>query len=218
MTGPLGAVALVGLGYLVGAIPFGLLAGRLAGGVDLREHGSRRTGTTNALRTLGLGWAVAVFVLDVAKGAVAVLLAQTLYQSGAAGTVEWVAALAGFAAVVGHNWSVFIGFRGGRGVATSAGGLLVISPWTLAVIAPLMAVVVLQSRYVSLGSVVAAAAAPAVTAVLAATGVVGWAAVAYALATGLLIIASHGDNLRRLRDGTERRIGNREAASSNGGS
>ncbi|HKO34464.1 MAG TPA: glycerol-3-phosphate 1-O-acyltransferase PlsY [Candidatus Limnocylindria bacterium] len=218
MTGPLGAVALVGLGYLVGAIPFGLLAGRLAGGVDLREHGSRRTGTTNALRTLGLGWAVAVFVLDVAKGAVAVLLAQTLYQSGAAGTVEWVAALAGLAAVVGHNWSVFIGFRGGRGVATSAGGLLVISPWTLAVIAPLMAVVVLQSRYVSLGSVVAAAAAPAVTAVLAATGVVGWAAVAYALATGLLIIASHGDNLRRLRDGTERRIGNREAASSNGGS
>lgn len=216
MTGPLGAVALVGLAYLIGAIPFGNLAGRLAGGVDLREHGSRRTGTTNALRTLGLGWAVAVFVLDVAKGAVAVLLAQTLNQAGAAGTAEWVAAAAGVAAVVGHNWSVFIGFRGGRGVATSAGGLLVISPWTVAVIAPLMAIVVLQSRYVSLGSVVAAAAAPAVTAVLAAIGVVGWAAVGYALATGLLIIASHSDNLRRLRDGTERRIGKREAASSNG--
>ena len=85
MTGPLGAVALVGLAYLIGAIPFGILAGRLAGGVDLREHGSRRTGTTNALRTLGLGWAVAVFVLDVAKGAVAVLLAQALYQAGPAG-------------------------------------------------------------------------------------------------------------------------------------
>ena len=216
MTGPVGAVALVLLGYLIGAIPFGILAGRMARGVDLREHGSRRTGTTNALRTLGLGWAVAVFVLDVAKGAVAVVLAQALYQAGAAGTSEWVAAAAGVAAVVGHNWSVFIGFRGGRGVATSAGGLLVISPWTLAAIAPLMAIVVLQSRYVSLGSVVAAAAAPAVTAVLATIGVVGWAAVAYALATGLLIIASHGDNLRRLRDGTERRIGEREAASSNG--
>lgn len=216
MTGPVGAVALVLLGYLIGAIPFGILAGRMARGVDLREHGSRRTGTTNALRTLGLGWAVAVFVLDVAKGAVAVVLAQALYQAGAAGTSEWVAAAAGVAAVVGHNWSVFIGFRGGRGVATSAGGLLVISPWTLAAIAPLMAIVVLQSRYVSLGSVVAAAAAPAVTALLATIGVVGWAAVAYALATGLLIIASHGDNLRRLRDGTERRIGEREAASSNG--
>jgi glycerol-3-phosphate acyltransferase PlsY len=79
-----------------------------------------------------------------------------------------------------------------------------------------MAIVVWQSRYVSLGSVVAAAATPAVTAMLAATGVVSWAAVAYALVTGLLIIGSHGDNLRRLRDGTERRIGEREAASSNG--
>jgi glycerol-3-phosphate acyltransferase PlsY len=216
VTGPLGAVALIGLAYLIGAIPFGLLAGRLAGDVDLREHGSRRTGTTNALRTLGLGWAVAVFVLDVAKGAVAVLLAQALYEAGPAGSAEVVAAAAGVAAVVGHNWSIFIGFGGGRGVATSAGGLLIISPWTLAVIAPLMAIVVWQSRYVSLGSVVAAAATPAVTAMLAATGVVSWAAVAYALVTGLLIIGSHGDNLRRLRDGTERRIGEREAASSNG--
>ena len=216
MTGPLGAVALIALAYLIGAIPFGLLAGRLAGGVDLRQHGSRRTGTTNALRTLGVGWAAAVFVLDVAKGAVAVLLAQALYQAGPAGSAEWVAAAAGVAAVVGHNRSVFIGFGGGRGVATSAGGLLVISPWTLVVIAPLMAIVVWQSRYVSLGSVVAAAAAPGVTAVLAAMGVVGWAAVGYALATGLLVIGSHGDNLRRLRDGTERRIGEREAVSSNG--
>jgi glycerol-3-phosphate acyltransferase PlsY len=216
VTGPIGAVALIGLAYLIGAIPFGMLAGRLAGGVDLRQHGSHRTGTTNALRTLGLGWAAAVFVLDVAKGAVAVLLAQALYQAGPPGSPEWVAAAAGVAAVAGHNWSVFIGFTGGRGVATSAGGLLVISPWTLAVIAPLMAIVVWQTRYVSLGSVVAAAAAPGVTAVLAALGVVGWAAVAYALAAGLIIIGSHGDNLRRLRDGTERRLGEREAASSNG--
>ena len=216
MDGPLGAVALIGLAYLIGAIPFGVLAGRLAGGVDLRQHGSHRTGTTNALRTLGIGWAAAVFVLDVAKGAVAVLLAQALYRAGAPGSPEWVAAAAGVAAVAGHNWSVFIGFTGGRGVATSAGGMLVISPWTLAVIAPLMGIVVWQSRYVSLGSVVAAAAAPGVTAVLAAMGAVGWAAVGYALATGLIIIGSHGDNLRRLRDGTERRIGEREAASSNG--
>lgn len=216
MTGPLGAVALIGLGYLIGAIPFGVLAGRLAGGVDLRQHGSRRTGTTNALRTLGVGWAAGVFVLDVAKGVVAVLLAQALYQAGPPGSPEWVAAAAGVAAVVGHNWSVFIGFGGGRGVATSAGGLLVISPWTLLVVGPLMAVVVWQTRYVSLGSVVAAAAAPGVTAVLAAIGAVGWAAVGYALATGLLVIGSHGDNLRRLRDGTERRLGEREAASSNG--
>ncbi|HEX5579647.1 MAG TPA: glycerol-3-phosphate 1-O-acyltransferase PlsY [Candidatus Limnocylindria bacterium] len=216
MAGPLGAVALIGLGYLIGAIPFGVLAGRLAGGVDLRQHGSRRTGTTNALRTLGVGWAAGVFVLDVAKGVVAVLLAQALYQAGPPGSPEWVAAAAGVAAVVGHNWSVFIGFGGGRGVATSAGGLLVISPWTLLVVGPLMAVVVWQTRYVSLGSVVAAAAAPGVTAVLAAIGAVGWAAVGYALATGLLVIGSHGDNLRRLRDGTERRLGEREAASSNG--
>jgi glycerol-3-phosphate acyltransferase PlsY len=211
VSGPPGAAALTLLGYLIGALPFGMLAGRLAGGIDLRQTGSRRTGATNTLRTLGLRWAAAVFVLDVAKGAVAVLLARALYQAGPAGSPEWVAAAAGVAAVVGHNWSLFIRFTGGRGVATSAGGMLVISPLTLVSLVPVVGGVIWRTRYVSLGSLSAAVAAPVITAVLSALGVVGWAATAYAVAAGALIVISHRDNIDRLRSGTERRLGERVA-------
>lgn len=210
MTGPLGGLLLVLVGYLIGALPFGMLAGRLAGGVDLRQTGSRRTGATNTLRTLGWRWAAVVLLLDVAKGAAAVLLASWLYVAGPPGSAEWVQAAAGVAAVVGHNWSAFIGFRGGRGVATSGGGMLVLSPLTLLVVVPLVALVVWRTRFVSLGSLVAAVAAPVVTALLAVAGGVGWGAVAYAAACGLLIVISHGDNVSRLRAGTERRLGERE--------
>lgn len=210
MTGPLGGLALALISYLIGAIPFGVLAGRLAGGVDLRSQGSRRTGATNALRTLGWRWAAVVLLLDVGKGVAAVLLARALYLAGPAGSPEWVQATAGVAAVVGHNWSPFIGFSGGRGVATSAGGMAIISPFTLLVTLPLVALVIWRTRYVSLGSLVAAIGAPIVTGGLAVVGAAGWAAVAFAVACGLLIVVSHGDNVTRLRAGTERRLGERE--------
>jgi glycerol-3-phosphate acyltransferase PlsY len=214
VTGPLGAAGVVVLGYLLGAIPFGVLAGRLAGGADPRQHGSGRTGATNTLRTLGLAWAAAVLLLDLAKGAVAVLLARLLYQQGGFVDVEWVAAAAGFAAVCGHNWSIFIGFRGGRGVATAGGGLLVMSPLTIIVIVPIMLLVIWRTRYVSAGSLAGCATAPVVTAILAIFGLNAWAAVGYAGAAGLLVIASHRDNIARLRAGVERRIGEREMVES----
>jgi glycerol-3-phosphate acyltransferase PlsY len=216
VSGPIGAAAIIGIAYLLGAVPFGMLAGRLAGGIDLRQHGSRRTGATNTMRTLGLGWAAAVFLLDIAKGAAAVLLARALYQAGPPGSPEWVAAAAGVAALIGHNWSLFIGFGGGRGVATSAGGMLLISPLTLLALAPIIGVVIWVSRYVSLGSLAAAVAAPVITALLSAFGVVEWAATAYALATGALIVISHRDNVDRLRSGTERRLGERLTVSADG--
>ena len=217
MNGPIGAAALIGIAYLIGALPFGMLAGRLAGGIDLRRHGSQRTGATNALRTLGLRWAAAVFILDVAKGAAAVLLTRALYQAGPPGSPEWVAAAAGVAAVVGHNWSAFIGFAGGRGVATSAGGLLLLSPWTLLMLVPIVAAVVWRTRFVSLGSLAAAVVAPLITGGLAALSIVGWAAAAYAFAAGLLITVSHRDNVGRLRSGTERRIGEHVAVEAHDG-
>jgi glycerol-3-phosphate acyltransferase PlsY len=211
VSGPIGGLALIVIGYLLGAVPFGILAGRLAGGLDLRQLGSRRTGATNTLRTLGWRWAALVLLLDVAKGTIAVLLARTLYVAGLPGSPEWVQAAAGAAAVIGHNWSPFIGFTGGRGVATSAGGLLAISPLSLAVVLPLVALVVWRTRYVSLGSLLAAIGAPIVTVGLALAGAVGWAAVAFATVSGLLIVISHSDNVARLRAGKERRIGEREA-------
>jgi len=202
------------LGYLLGAIPFGIIIGRLTKGIDLREYGSHRTGATNALRTLGTRAAAAVFVLDVAKGVFAVLLARFLFADDP--MVEWAAGVAGFAAIVGHNWSVFIGFSGGRGVATSAGALGAMSIWTIAILVPIVAIVIWRSRYVSLGSIVGAIAAPIITALLAVIGAATIPAIGYALASGLLVTAAHADNIGRLRARTERRIGQKEAAESHG--
>lgn len=202
------------LGYLLGAIPFGLIIGRLTKGIDLREYGSHRTGATNALRTLGTRAAAAVFVLDVAKGVAAVLLARLLFSDDP--MVEWAAGVAGLAAIVGHNWSVFIGFTGGRGVATSAGALGAMSVWTFAILIPIVVIVIWSSRYVSLGSIVGAIAAPIITALLTIIGAASIPAVGYALASGLLVTVAHADNIGRLRAGTERRIGQKEAAGSHG--
>ena len=202
------------LGYLFGAIPFGLMIGRVTKGIDLRQYGSHRTGATNALRTLGTRAAAAVFVLDVAKGVAAVLVVRLVTAGDP--LAEWAAAVAGFAAVVGHNWSVFSGFTGGRGVATSAGVLGAMSVWTLALVAPLVALLIWRTRYVSLGSISGALAAPALTAGLAAIGAATVPAVACALASGALVTASHADNIGRLRAGTERRIGQKEAVSPDG--
>ncbi len=207
MTGPLGAAGVIFLAYLLGAVPFGNVAGRLAGGIDLRRHGSGRTGATNTLRTLGPAWAAVVLLLDVGKGAAAIAVARFLYQADAFVAVEWVAATAGLAAVAGHNWSVFIGFRGGRGVATTGGGLLVLTPLTVAVLVPLMLLVIWRTRYVSAASITGSVAAPLAAAAFAGLGLNGWPAVGYAGIAGVLIIASHRDNIVRLRAGTERRIG-----------
>jgi glycerol-3-phosphate acyltransferase PlsY len=193
-------------GYLLGAIPVGLLVARVAGGPDLREMGSGRTGATNAFRALGLAGAVAVALLDFGKGVAAVLIGGWLgRESGVA--ADWLAAGAGLSAVMGHTRSVFIGFRGGRGVATAAGGLLILAPLAIPVLGAAFGLVVWRWRFVSLGSIVAAIGAAPVTAVLAQLGFASEAAVVYAVGIGLLVVWSHADNIARLRAGTERRLG-----------
>jgi glycerol-3-phosphate acyltransferase PlsY len=197
------------VGYLLGAIPVGIIVGRLAGRVDLREHGSRRTGTTNALRVLGPVPAALVLLLDVGKGAAAVLIGQWLAGGQAP---DMVAAAAGIAAIVGHTWSVFIGFGGGRGVATAGGALLAMAPLTMLIVVPIMLLVVWVTRYVSLASLVGAVLAPFVAVTLALLDAAPAPAVALAAAAGVLIVVRHADNIDRLRRGTERRLGQRESA------
>ena len=202
----LGFAAALALGYLLGAIPFGVVVARLVGGTDPRTVGSERTGATNTVRALGPGWGLAVGLLDVAKGLVAAGIGSLI--GGAVGlTPEWVAAGGCVAAVTGHVRSVFIGFRGGRGVATAAGGFLVLVPVALVIVIPIIGVVVAVTRYVSLGSIIGAISAPVVVAALYANGQASGADVAYAAVVGAIIVLAHADNLVRLRAGTERRIG-----------
>ena len=193
------------IGYLIGALPSGVVIGRLRG-VDPRAAGSGRTGTTNALRTLGPAFAVVVLLLDVAKGAAAVLVGGWVARTLGADE-SWSSAIGGVAAVVGHVRSVFIGFGGGRGVATGAGAMLVLAPLTLLAALAIFGVLVWRTRYVSLGSIGAALAVPLGAAVLYSLGRTGVEALVAAVLIGAVVLVAHGDNVERLRAGTERKLG-----------
>ena len=192
-------IALLGA-YLLGTLPTGYLLTRYIAGVDLRSIGSGGTGATNAQRALGTRWGVIVLVVDLLKGAAAVVLARWL------GVADLWVALAGVAVVAGHCWPVWLRFRGGKGVATGAGAAFALSPWTILLI-PVMIVPIAMTRYVSLGSVLAALATPVLFAILAAAGVVSWATVLFGLAAGGIIVYRHRTNIDRLRTGTERKLG-----------
>lgn len=193
-------VVAAALGYLIGAIPSGVLVGRLRG-VDPRASGSGRTGTTNALRALGPRWAAAVATMDLAKGIIAVLVGNAI------GGPAWGGPIAGVTAVIGHVRSIFIGFGGGRGVATGGGALLVLAPLAVLVALLEFAVIVWRTRLVSLGSIMAAVSVALVAAALYAAGWIAAGALMAAAVIGAIIVAAHADNIERLRAGTERRLG-----------
>jgi len=185
--------------YLVGAVPTGLLVVRLLRGIDVRGHGSGNIGATNVYRLAGLPVAALVLVLDAAKGTIPVLLARSWGLSPAA------VVLAGLAAVAGHDWSPFLHFRGGKGVATSLGVLLVLSPAASLAAVAVWAVVVGATRFASLGSLLAAAAVPVV---LWWRGEPG-AHLGFALAALVLVTYTHHANIGRLLRGVELRITDR---------
>jgi glycerol-3-phosphate acyltransferase PlsY len=192
-------VATVGA-YLSGSIPFGLLVARLTGGPDPRSVGSGRTGGTNALRALGRRRAAVVSAGDILKGALPVIAVRAL--GGGDGT-EVAAALF---AVVGATRSIWVGFKGGRGIATGFGTALAIAPIALAAAAPIFIVVIWRTRIVSLGSLTAVAAfAPIEIFVRMQTpdGLSIWA-LAYSIVGPALVWLAHADNIARLRAGTER--------------
>ena len=192
-------VATVGA-YLSGSIPFGLLVARLTGGPDPRSVGSGRTGGTNALRALGRRRAAVVSAGDILKGALPVLVVRAL---GGGDGAEVAAALF---AVVGATRSIWVGFKGGRGIATGFGTALAIAPIALAAAAPIFIIVIWRTRIVSLGSLAAVAAfAPIEIFVRMQTpdGLSIWA-LAYSIVGPALVWLAHADNIARLRAGTER--------------
>lgn len=200
MTGPVAGIVMVVAAFLLGAIPWGYIAGRVSKGIDVRQVGSGGTGATNVLRTLGTKASAAVLVLDVAKGALPVLLAKQL------GLPPWWIAATAVAAVAGHCWSPFIGFKGGKGMATAAGVTITLMPQML-VILPVFALVVWITRYVSLGTLIAAALGVLLAIGLAATGSTDWAYVAAVCAIAAIVVFRHQGNIDRLWHRTERRIG-----------
>ena len=190
--------------YLIGSIPTGAIVARVYRNVDITRVGSQRTGATNAARALGPGAGAVVLIGDFLKGALAVWLAQQIVGTSAA------LALAGFFSVVGHIWSVFLLGRGGRGVVTGLGGLAVISPVVFALSCLTGSAIVVISRYVSLGSMSGAATTILVGVSGCVLGYLPAELLPYMLVTPALIIAVHADNIRRLRAGTERRLGKPE--------
>lgn len=194
--------ALLALSYLLGATPTSYWVGRAFHGIDLREHGSGNLGATNAFRVLGWKSALPVVVIDITKGFVPVQLFPPLAGVG----VEWAYAY-GLAAILGHMFSVWVRFEGGKGMATSAGALLGLAPW--AVLAGLVVWLSLTfaTGYVSVGSIVAAVVLPPLVAV---TPHEGGSTLVW-LSTGLaaFVIWKHRANIRRLARGEESRFGRR---------
>jgi len=186
--------------YFLGSVPFGFLVAKAAGVKNIMEHGSGNIGATNVLRVAGLRYAVPVLLLDVLKGALPGYLGLRFLGMGSLGAV-----IAGLFAIAGHNWSLFLSFRGGKGVATTAGVMTIAIPKLLLFALLVFFLTVLTTRVVSLGSLLA-----------------GWVTLGFSLSPGfttwervfvlvftLLITYSHRANIRRLLSGTESRLGDR---------
>ncbi len=185
--------------YLVGAIPFGLLIARLKG-VNIREVGSGNIGATNVMRSVGKPWGIATFVCDALKGLLPTLFFPLLFGLPA----TWVPIACAFAAILGHNFPIWLNFKGGKGVATSAGALLGLAPAATLIGLAIWALVFFTSRYVSLASIIAAAAVP-VTAWISYRAQ-GPLLPGFLTLLGLLVIVRHKSNIQRLINGTESRF------------
>lgn len=198
------ALAVAG-SYLFGSFPSALIAGHLARGIDIRRHGSGNAGATNTLRVLGKGWAVAVLCVDLAKGALAVLLAGYFFPEAG----DSVRVAAGLSVVAGHVFPLFSGFRGGKGVAPAAGMLTALFPPLAPVCALVFAGVLAVWKKASLASLITAVMLPVVYGVLSA-GIFDvfsfWIFGLCSIIT-VLVVCTHAGNIRRLREGSEPDMG-----------
>ena len=208
-------LAIAVVAYLLGAIPFGLIISKTIVDVDIRQHGSGNIGATNVFRTLGTKLGLITALLDLGKAALAVWLSMLIIGNDAfmvAGRdihVQFAQCLAAIMVMVGHNWSVYIGFKGGKGVACFIGGLLVIN-WMVALVGLGVGIIVaLTTRYVSLGSMLASLCVLLAMVILALLAIVAPLYALYGLVAAGLIIYQHRTNITRLQAGTELKLGDR---------
>ncbi len=201
--------------YLFGAVPWAFIIGKL-NGIDIRKHGSGNPGATNVTRVLGKGWGTLCFILDFLKGALPVLAVHLVASKSALQDFSDILAVSvALSAVLGHVWTIFLGFRGGKGVATSAGALLALSPLATLLAALSWIIVFYTTRYVSLASMIAALALPIISVAISSLGIEKTSTTLLGLFVVLaaLNIYRHRSNIRNLMNGTE----NRFSKSKNGG-
>jgi len=212
------------VGYLIGAIPIGAIVANLKG-IDIRKHGSGKTGSTNILRTIGRRAAALVLLADFFKGTLALLVARYIagpfvspgarvgWLDDAVSVMTLTSAIAGLAVITGHVWSIYMRllageWSGGRGVATVLGAMLVINPWLLLLALAVGIGTILISRYVSLGSIMGAVATGLAIVLLVLLGYMNALSLIF-ISFAVFIVAAHRDNIERLLKGTERKIGER---------
>ena len=206
-------IIVVILGYLLGSIPFGVLISKRKAGVDVRQYGSGKIGATNVLRASGRKAAALVVTLDVSKGALAVVFAKLIVDRSYLAVGEFplgvlaAQVLAALAAIAGHNWSVFLKFHGGRGVATFMGGLIALSPVAAIFGGEIFIIGAGLTKFASLGSIAAAVGTYIILALLVIMNKFPIGYLAYALIGTIIIIVMHRDNIRRLISGKERKLG-----------
>ncbi len=200
------------IAYLLGSIPIGLIIGRLRKGIDIRQHGSGKIGGTNVMRTTGARLGLLTLIIDGFKAGIAVAIAQTVIgnESIVIGSISinWQVAqtMAGIAAIVGHNWPIFAQFRGGRGVAAYFGSMFWIAPIAAACGLAVLAMVALRTRHMSSGSIFGAITSWFVMLILTVSYGDPLVYLLYSSLIVLLVIYQHRDNIKRLRQGTERRL------------
>jgi glycerol-3-phosphate acyltransferase PlsY len=202
------------LAYLIGSIPFSFIIAKRVKGIDLRLHGSGNLGATNVFRTLGPGWGGLCLFLDMAKGAVAVLLMTLLVNSWPEGRTvplhlppDLYRIFAGFLAAIGHTLSPFVGFRGGKGVATVAGAFVVLEPFPILVCLAVFLVAFALTRIVSLGSIAAAVVFPVMTFIFEfRDDDFSKTLFFFSIVVSLWVLFKHRTNIQRLRDGTEKQL------------
>lgn len=193
-------VALVA--YLIGSINFAIIFSKKFAGFDVREKGSKNAGTTNVLRTVGKGAAALTLICDILKGVVAVLIAMLAANIWKDTDTVVLKYLAGLFAIIGHTFPVYYGFKGGKGVATSLGVLLIVNPQIGIICLSFALIIMIATRWVSLGSILAATLFPILTIFM--TDNFGGKVISILI--GLLVIFNHRTNIKRLKDGTENKL------------
>jgi glycerol-3-phosphate acyltransferase PlsY len=202
-------ILIVVIGYLMGAIPSGVIVGKVARGIDVRKYGSGSMGSTNVLRTVGRKAGLIVLLADVLKGAVAVALAWPIFHwfNAAPSMVEWGRMASGVAAVIGHSWPVYVGFKGGRSINVAFGAIMMMSWYTGLILVPVFFISIAVTRYVSLSSLITALALIIATIPFVIWGGEPFAYLVFALVAVPIVVFRHRGNIKRLIAKTEPKIG-----------